>query len=158
LVRSPRGRRGSRNHPATRRRAVVTTLSRPAIAALTAALLTACDSAPGRPTRGAEATSPAEVIEFRTLYAANCAGCHGGAGRGGAAIALANPVYLAIAGDAAIKNVVASGVRGTPMPAFAERAGGMLTDRQIEAITSGIRSWSRPGSLDGVHAPPYAAT
>ena len=36
---------------------------------------------------------------FRTLYKANCAACHGENGRDGAAISLANPVYLAIAGE-----------------------------------------------------------
>jgi mono/diheme cytochrome c family protein len=101
--------------------------------------------------------APAEVVEFRTLYAANCAGCHGRDGRGGAAIGLADPVYLAIADDAAIRSVVAGGVRGTAMPAFAQSAGGMLTDAQIDAITRGIRSWTRPELLGGAHPPAYAA-
>ena len=88
----------------------------------------------------------------------NCAGCHGGNGRGGAAIALANPVYLAIADDAAIRKVIANGVPGTAMPAFAESAGGMLTDKQIDVITQQIRSrWSKPGILDGANPPSYAA-
>ena len=51
------------------------------------------------------------------------------------------------------------GVRGTSMPAFAQRAGGMLTEKQIDAIVSGIRSrWSDPGALDGANPPSYAAT
>src|SRR5262249_12513135 len=81
---------------------------------------------------------------------------HGPEGRGGAAIGLADPVYLAIADDATIRNVVAAGVRGTAMPAFAQSAGGMLTDAQIGVITSGIRAWSKPGALDGARAPSYA--
>ena len=93
--------------------------------------------------------APNEVLEFGTLYAENCAGCHGAEGRGGAAIALADPVYLAIADDAAMRKVIANGVRGTAMPAFAESAGGMLTDKQIDVITREIRSrWSRQGILD----------
>ena len=45
------------------------------------------------------------------------------------------------------------------MPAFAKSAGGMLTDKQIDVITSEIRSrWSRPGILDGANPPSYAAT
>ena len=68
-------------------------------------------------------------MEFGTLYAENCAGCHGAEGRGGAAIALADPVYLAIADDAAIRKVIANGVQGTSMPAFAQSAGGMLTEQ-----------------------------
>jgi cytochrome c oxidase cbb3-type subunit III len=67
-------------------------------------------------------------------------------------------VYLAIADESAIRNVIANGVRGTSMPAFAESAGGMLTDNQIDAITNGMRShWSQRGILDGVAPPSYAA-
>ena len=120
-------------------------------------LLAACESAPGRPERGAEALAPSEVVEFRALYAANCAGCHGRQGRGGAAIGLADPVYLAISDDASIRKVTAEGVRGTAMPAFAQSAGGMLTDGQIDVITSGIRSWGRPGVLGGASPPPRVA-
>jgi mono/diheme cytochrome c family protein len=96
-------------------------------------------------------------LEFRTLYAENCAGCHGADGRGGAAIAFANPVYLAIADEAAIRKVIANGVPRTAMPAFAESAGGFLTDAQIDVITEEIRSrWSEQGFLDAAAAPSYA--
>ena len=37
---------------------------------------------------------------------------------------------------ASIRKVIANGVRGTAMPAFAESAGGMLTDKQIDVITN----------------------
>jgi mono/diheme cytochrome c family protein len=121
-------------------------------------LLAACDSAPGRPVRGSEAPDPAEVKDFRVLYATNCAGCHGAAGRGGAAIGLADPVYLAIADDASIRKVVAGGVRGTSMPAFAQSAGGMLTDAQVDVLTGGIRSWARPLEPGAPAPPPHAAT
>jgi mono/diheme cytochrome c family protein len=44
------------------------------------------------------------------------------------------------------------------MPAFAQSAGGMLTDQQIDLIVQSMRSrWSRPGILDGANAPSYAA-
>jgi len=96
-------------------------------------------------------------LAFGTLFAENCGGCHGADGRGGAAIALANPVYLAIADDAAIRKVIANGVPGTAMPAFAESAGGFLTDAQIDVITKEIRSRSsKPGFLDAAAAPSYA--
>jgi mono/diheme cytochrome c family protein len=127
------------------------------VAALASTLLASCDSAPGRPVKGSEALAPNEVVEFRALYASNCAGCHGREGRGGAAIGLADPVYLAIADDKAVRETVAAGVRGTAMPAFAQSAGGMLTDAQIDVITSGIRSWSRPGVLDGANPPSRVA-
>ncbi len=122
--------------------------------ALGAILFSAC----GKPHNTAETLAPNEVLEFGALFSANCAGCHGENGPGGAAIALANPVYLALADDGAIRNVIANGVRGTAMPAFAESAGGLLTNKQIDAITQQIRArWSKPGILDGVNPPAYAA-
>jgi cytochrome c oxidase cbb3-type subunit 3 len=121
-------------------------------------LLLACSTPHGQPQKGSEAVAPNQVLEFATLYAQNCAGCHGSEGRGGASIALANPVYLAIVDENAVHNVVANGVRGTSMPAFAESAGGLLTDEQINVITSGMFShWERTGILDGTNPPSYAA-
>jgi cytochrome c oxidase cbb3-type subunit III len=123
---------------------------------LGAMLTCGCAAPHGQPNKGSEVLAPNEVLDFRILYSENCAGCHGAEGRGGAAIALANPVYLAIADDASIRKVVANGVRGTAMPAFAESAGGMLTDAQIDLITKEIRSrWSRQGILDAAIAPSY---
>jgi mono/diheme cytochrome c family protein len=119
-------------------------------------LLSSCASPPGQPRKGSETLAPNEVLEFGTLFAENCAGCHGAEGRGGAAIALADPVYLAIADKDAMAKVIANGVRGTSMPAFAQSAGGMLTDKQIDVITNEIRSrWSKPGILDGTSPPLY---
>jgi mono/diheme cytochrome c family protein len=119
--------------------------------------LAGCGRPPGKPASGSEAVAPDQVMEFAVLYATNCAGCHGANGRGGAAIALANPVYLAIADEASVRKAVTSGVPGTAMPAFAQRAGGMLTEAQVAVITTGIRSWARPGILDGANPPSYAA-
>ena len=127
------------------------------VAPVAAILLSGCGAPHGQPSKGAEVLAPNEVLDFETLYAENCAGCHGAEGRGGAAIALANPVYLAVAEDAAIRKVIAKGVRGTAMPAFAESAGGMLTDGQIDVISHEIRSrWSKQGVLDTATAPSYA--
>ena len=121
---------------------------------LAAMVLTGC----GKPRGVVETLAPNEVLEFRTLYAENCAGCHGRDGRGGAAIVLADPVYLAIADQASMRRAIANGVRGTAMPAFAETSGGLLTDAQINVIVREVRSrWSRPGILDGANPPSYAA-
>jgi len=128
-----------------------------AFTALAAILFLGCGRPHGQPREGSEVLAPNEILEFGTLYAENCAGCHGAEGRGGAAIALANPVYLTIADDAAIRRVIGNGVRGTAMQAFAESAGGMLTDAQIDVITKGIRSrWSRRGILDAANPPSYS--
>ncbi len=124
--------------------------------AIGAMLLSGCAAPHGQPRSGSETLAPNEVLDFTTLYAENCAGCHGTAGRGGAAISLGDPVYLAIADDTAIRKVIIKGVPGTAMPAFAESAGGMLTNKQIDAISSGIRSrWSQQGILNGANPPSY---
>jgi cytochrome c oxidase cbb3-type subunit 3 len=124
---------------------------------LAATLASGCGAPHGQPNNGSEVLAPKDVLTFGTLYAENCAGCHGGDGRGGAAIALANPVYLALVDDAAIRKVIADGMPGTAMPAFAESSGGMLTNAQIDVITKEIRTrWSKQGVLDTATAPSYA--
>jgi cytochrome c oxidase cbb3-type subunit III len=129
-----------------------------ALAVLGLVMLAACSTPDGEPQPNSESVAPSHVLDFGTLYAQNCAGCHGVEGRGGAAIALANPVYLAIVDETTMRNVVANGVRGTSMPAFAQTAGGMLTEEQIEVITSGIfPRWGRKQLLDGANPPSYAA-
>src|SRR5712672_2967983 len=121
--------------------------------------LCGCAKAPGRPGPGEMPVVPGEISDFSTLYEQNCAGCHGAEGKGGAAIALANPVYLAIADDAIVHHATASGIPGTSMPAFAQSAGGMLTDKQIDVIVGGIREhWSKADVLRGADAPPYSSS
>jgi mono/diheme cytochrome c family protein len=128
------------------------------LAALTAVLLAGGCRPPGRPTAGAQEGVPEQVLDFAALFQTNCAGCHGTEGRGGAALALADPVYLAIADDAVLAGAIREGVAGSLMPAFARSAGGLLTDAQVAALVQGIRrQWARPDALRGVVPPPYAA-
>lgn len=97
-----------------------------------------------KPALQSEAARPDDVLDFPTLYKQNCAACHGENGKNGAAMSLANPIYLATAGTKKIQKVTASGVPGTAMPVFARAAGGTLTDRQIAVIADGmIYSWGR---------------
>ena len=130
------------------------------VSALLSLLLSGCSSPPpGQPQKDAETVAPDQIVEFATLYSQNCAGCHGAQGRGGAAIALANPVYLGIVDEPTLRKVITNGIRGTSMSAFAQSAGGMLTDKQVDSISSGIFSqWGRKGILDGSNPPSYAAT
>jgi cytochrome c oxidase cbb3-type subunit III len=128
-----------------------------AAALLSVLLLGGCTTLPGKPATNSIPVQPNDVVDFASLYAQNCAGCHGINGKGGAAISLADPVYLAIADDSVIRRVTAEGVSGTSMPAFAQSAGGMLTDAQIDAVVRGIRTqWEKVGALNGQTAPPYA--
>jgi cytochrome c oxidase cbb3-type subunit 3 len=120
----------------------------------------ACDGRfPGRPAPLTEPLHPSQQLDFTVLYASNCAGCHGPDGLGGASVQLGDPLYLAFADDAVLTQVTANGVPGTAMPAFAQSAGGMLTDAQVQALVHGMRTrWGKPDVLRGTEAPPYAAT
>jgi cytochrome c oxidase cbb3-type subunit III len=119
-------------------------------------ILCGCSTAPGRPGPRSIPIDPDQISDFETLYGQNCAGCHGAGG--GAAIALGDPVYLAIADDAVLRRAASNGISGTSMPAFAKSAGGMLTDKQIGIIVDGIRErWSKPDPLRDANAPPYSA-
>ncbi|HLX84942.1 MAG TPA: c-type cytochrome, partial [Terriglobales bacterium] len=128
------------------------------IASLYAFGLSGCSGVP----RGASTIEvpivPNDVSDFKILFAQNCSGCHGPDGKGGAAISLADPVYLAIADDAVVRRAATNGIAGTSMPAFAQSAGGMLTSKQIDLIVSGIRErWSKPDVLRGANPPPYSS-
>jgi len=126
---------------------------------LTALGLCGCTNAPGKPIPGETPAVPSEISDFKTLYEQNCSGCHGPEGKGGPAIALADPVYLAIADEAILRHAATNGIMGTSMPAFAQSAGGMLTAKQIDVIVRGIRErWSKPDIFRGADLPPYSAS
>lgn len=117
-----------------------------------------CRNAPGKPRLESEAARPDQILDFPTLYKQNCAACHGEDGKNGAAISLANPMYLATAGIDNIQRVTATGVHGTMMPPFGKRAGGMLTDAQIAVLAHGmLDAWGRSRAVAGVAPLPYAS-
>jgi cytochrome c oxidase cbb3-type subunit 3 len=129
------------------------------IASLSAFVLCGCSGVSGRPSTIEVPIVPGDISDFKILYAQNCSGCHGPEGKGGAAIALADPVYLAVADDAVVRRAAANGIAGTAMPAFAQSAGGMLTSKQIDLIVGGIRDrWSKPDALQGTSPPPYSSS
>jgi mono/diheme cytochrome c family protein len=121
--------------------------------------LAGCSRIPGRPGPGPEVVRPEQVLDFPTLYKANCAACHGENGRDGVAISLANPVYLAVAGEDNLRNITANGVSGRLMPPFAKSAGGMLTDQQIGVLAHGMmQQWSKQELVAGLSIPQYRST
>jgi cytochrome c oxidase cbb3-type subunit III len=123
------------------------------------ALFCGCARAPGRPAAGDTPIVPSAITDFNVLFGQNCAGCHGDNGKGGAAMALADPVYLAIADDTVVRRATAAGISGTSMPAFAQSAGGMLTAKQIDVIVQGIRErWAQPDVLRPAIPPPYSSS
>jgi cytochrome c oxidase cbb3-type subunit 3 len=120
--------------------------------------MTSCEP-PGKRAAESRVIRPSDVLDFGQLYAQNCSGCHGADGQGGLTVGVGDPVYLAIADDATIRRVTSEGVPGTAMPSFAQKAGGLLTDAQIEVLVHGIRShWARPGALDDAKPPAYSGT
>lgn len=115
-----------------------------------------CSGLPGQKKADSITVAPNDIADFNLLYGQNCAGCHGAVGRGGAAVPIGDPLYLAIASRDTLLRVTREGVSGTSMPAFAKSAGGMLTAKQIEIIVDGIRSrWGKP-LLPGAYPPAYA--
>lgn len=132
----------------------MTRLTMTAVAVMVA--LAGCDAVPGRPRPEARELAPTEVMAFETLYARNCAGCHGQTGRFGPARSLNDPIYLAVVPRERLRQVIAVGIPGTSQPAFALAAGGPLTDKQIDVLVRGMEErWRRPDALAGLEIPPY---
>ena len=121
--------------------------------------LAACGcNLPGRPPAGPEIPRPDAVMSFDNLYGENCAGCHGANGQGGAATDLANPEYQAIVDDATLREIISNGEKGTLMPGFSVKSGGLLTDAQIDALIKEMRArWRKPNPFDGATPPPWKA-
>jgi mono/diheme cytochrome c family protein len=114
---------------------------------------------PGRPAASSIPTDPDEISDFKVLFKTNCSGCHGTEGKGGAALSIGDPVYLAIADDSLLHKVITNGIAGTSMPAFARSAGGMLTGKQVDIIVRGLREhYSKPNVLTGITPPAYTST
>jgi cytochrome c oxidase cbb3-type subunit III len=129
-----------------------------ALSLLMALAMTSCE-APGRRSAEVRVIRPSEITDFRVLYGQNCSGCHGADGQGALTIGIGRPVYLAIADDATIRHAIAQGTPGTAMPAFAQEAGGMLTDAQVENLVRGIREhWDKPGAFVNDKPPAYASS
>lgn len=93
-----------------------------------------------------------DITRGEALYATHCASCHGQNGEGVTAPALANPVLLATASDAFLRDTIARGRTGTPMLPFQ----GALSDADLDAVTAFLRSraagWSAPAAV--VVSPP----
>lgn len=126
------------------------------MAAFAALWATGCDRLPGKPDAADRYQRPTEVMDFEILYGQNCAACHGAEGRLGPSRPLADPVYLAYVGPERMREIVAQGVPGTPMPGFALTQNGTLADDQIAALVREIYArWGDSASVAGVALPAY---
>jgi mono/diheme cytochrome c family protein len=97
-----------------------------------------------------EPSSRAEALESHQnslaeqggdLYGFNCVSCHGPDGVGGIGPALNSQQFLTSADDTQIKALIAVGIPGSLMSAYALDFGGPLTSEQIDALTAYLRSW-----------------
>ena len=81
------------------------------------------------------------TTEGRDVFATRCATCHGDNATGGeTAPTLNSKQFLEAASDPVIRNIVSSGIPGTAMPTWSIDFGGALTQQQIDAVVSYLRS------------------
>jgi mono/diheme cytochrome c family protein len=119
-------------------------------------LLSGCHGLPGPPEDSQELIRPEEQVDFHRLYQQNCSACHGINGTDGPALDLANPQYQLLVSDDSLKKWITGGVPGTQMPAFGESAGGLLTNQQVRALVTGMRTaWSPVDEKYDERTPPY---
>ncbi len=131
--------------------------SQVAIALFALAVVVGCEP-PGKPNPANKPILPDQILGFDHLYATNCAGCHGATGELGPAPPLKDPLFVQIVPAADLLDVIRVGRPGTPMPPFAQKHGGALTDEQIKILAEGIKShWK--SNEPAVESPPaYAIT
>lgn len=72
-----------------------------------------------------------------TLFAAECATCHGKRGTGGPQVSVGNPQLLSTVSNGFLRLAVEDGRGGTPMPAFRKKLG----DQGVEDVVALLRSW-----------------
>ncbi len=111
---------------------------------------------PGKPSSDDRPTTPSQITDFAALFQQNCTGCHGANGKLGPAPPLNDPVFLAIVPDEQLIDVITNGRTDTPMPAFARRQSGTLTDQQIEIIARGLKEHWKSDKLPQATLPSYA--
>jgi mono/diheme cytochrome c family protein len=97
----------------------------------------------GRRASALESENAALLSTGAQLWSLNCATCHGDVGQGVDAPALNSREFLDSVTDEQIHGIVAGGIPGTQMPAWWNEYGGPLTDQQIEAVVTYIRSWQK---------------
>jgi mono/diheme cytochrome c family protein len=112
---------------------------------------------PGKPTLAEKWKSPADVQGFKNLYSQNCLGCHGDGQSIAGSITLKNPLYLAIIPEEKLRTIIANGVPGHNMPAFATENGGELSPVQIDTLVEGLMAWRDASQLPKAPLPPYSA-
>lgn len=89
------------------------------------------------------AQESALIASGHQIWSLNCASCHGTSGEGGSAPALNSQEFLSSVTDEQMRGIIAGGIPGTEMPAWWNGYGGPLTDQQLQAVVTYIRSWEK---------------
>jgi cytochrome c oxidase cbb3-type subunit 3 len=92
------------------------------------------------------------------LFAENCAACHGDNGQGRIGATLAQD-WPGIRPDLSVKGTIATGIRGSAMPAWSQENGGPLSDADINNLVAFIMSLPAvPGQAQPTPTPTPAAS
>ena len=121
------------------------------------AFLCGCDRLPGKPKEEDRWKPPAEIKDFAELFDTNCRACHSNGETLGASISMNNPPYLAVVPKEVMHKAIEEGIPGTAMPGYSAKAGGMLTDEQINILVDGIYNWAKGHEAPTDNLPPYSA-
>jgi cytochrome c oxidase cbb3-type subunit 3 len=102
---------------------------------------------------GVHAQTPdqGQIEQGASLYAQNCAVCHGphGEGRIGATL---DKNWPSIRPDLTVKTIITNGVPGSVMPAWGQQNGGPMSANEIDALVAYILSW-QTGSISNIPTP-----
>jgi cytochrome c oxidase cbb3-type subunit 3 len=98
---------------------------------------------PGKPNPKDRPVPADDVLVFDSLFARNCAGCHGADGKWGPAPPLNDPLFRAIVPQAELAMVLEKGrrqgVNNTSMAPFAHDNGGPLSAAQVQVLVHEIK-------------------
>lgn len=90
-----------------------------------------------------------DVARGATLYAAQCATCHGATGVEGPNVRLGNAEFLSIASDEFLKYAIVEGRPGTAMKGYRSE----LSASDVGDVVALLRSWAKPVSPGDVPLP-----
>jgi cytochrome c oxidase cbb3-type subunit 3 len=121
------------------------------------AFVSSCDRLPGKPREEDRWKPPNQLKNFAEIFDTNCRACHSNGQTLGASISMNNPPYLAVVPKDIMHKAIAEGVAGTAMPGFSAKAGGMLTDEQVNILVDGIYGWAKGHEAPSDNLPPYSA-
>ncbi len=112
------------------------------------------------PASAAAGQTKAQIIKTgHDLFEKNCASCHGPDGKGVKGVThlpLNSEDFLNTRTDDVIHNIIAAGQPSVGMQAFGAANGGPLSDEQIDAIITYMRSWQEGGAGKATPTPSAA--